>query len=74
MIDERFGVMGSFRTYKMPASNRLSGLVSLLCKHTTNQSPIGNRSSDLTGALDENVPEFVLLVWEFEEWKTSCPW
>ena len=68
-----FNGLGIFRRYKEPTVSRVSTMVGSLMSHARSEYPRDNHSNDATGAEDENIPEFVRLVREFDDWKGTRP-
>ena len=68
-----FNGLGIFRQYKEPTVSGISTLLGGMMSHARDEYPMENHSNDVTGAADEEVPECVRLVREFDEWKKSRP-
>ena len=64
-----FHGLGMFRQYKEPSVARLSTLIGNLMSHARLEYPIESHSNDATGAEDEDIPQWVALVREFDDWK-----
>ena len=62
-----FVLMGIFWVYKAPAPAMIFTMIEVLYNNAKTQYPVGYHSSDPTYALDEDLPEFVKLCWEFED-------
>ena len=60
-----------FRRYKPLNAQRLSKFITDLCNDAKSSFPIDNHSRDSSGS--EDVPPFVLLCREFEDYKSSAP-
>ena len=72
-IEGWFSATGMFRRYKAVNAQRLSKFVTDLLRYAKTAFPLNQHSTDPTGAEDEEIPSYVLLCREFEEWKKSSP-
>ena len=59
--------------YKEINGSRISKFMSDLLNHAKSNFPIEQHSDDSTGGMGEDVPPYVQLCREFEEWKKASP-
>ena len=62
-----------FRKYKATNASRLSQFTTNLCKEAKTCFPQENHSNDRTGRLGEDIPLWMLLWWDYNDWRKLAP-